>query len=235
MMMVELTAKTMVSASLFKVLPTADFGALVRQAFCTMTSTARTNAASVKSTVRFLGRRECQYVIPANALANEARNVPVSLEILPLPALAITGSSSLRPSKIITASELAVKRGGVETADHGKSIETKAALNCSGKTPHELTFCVDSFIFRELDFTLFEALCDVTGTYRGDDGRRSGRVAQEVCHHNSGQGIRLRLLERGYGFSKFTNRDEREVARAVIILRLARLNSGDCRTRVTGD
>ena len=66
---------------------------------------------------------------------------------------------------------------------------------------------------------LFEALRDVTGTYRGDDGRRSGRVAQEVCHDNSGQGIRLRLLEKRYGFSEFTNRDEREVARAVIIAR----------------
>jgi len=103
-MIVQLTAKTTASTPLFTALSTADFGGLVRHAFCTMTSTARTNAARVKSTVRFLGCKECQYVIPANALANEARKVPVSFDILPLPALEITGSRSLRPSKMITAS-----------------------------------------------------------------------------------------------------------------------------------
>ena len=102
MIIEQLTANTIASASLFRVCSTRVLGFLPLQIFCTITSMARTNAARVKSTVLFLGCDECQYVIPAKALPKDARNVEVSLDILPPPIRLTIGSRALRPLRMMT-------------------------------------------------------------------------------------------------------------------------------------
>lgn len=101
--MLQLTANIMASASRRKIRPTRVFGSLFLQRFCTSTSTARTSAARVKSTVRFCGREQCQYVIPASALMNDAEKVVLSFAIFPRVSLMMIGSRILRPPRMITS------------------------------------------------------------------------------------------------------------------------------------
>src|SRR5437667_5628186 len=95
-MTVQLIANTIESACFFNVRSIGPGAVLALHRFCTTTSMARTKAARVKSTVRFLGRKECQYNIPANALTKEAKKVDVSLDTFPCPILLIIGSSVLQ-------------------------------------------------------------------------------------------------------------------------------------------
>src|ERR1700738_154341 len=137
MIMVQLTANTIVSASFFKRPSPRDVGGLFLHRFCTTTSIARTNAASVKSTVRFFGCEECQYVIPANALANDDRKVTLSLDNRCPLTLFTTGSRTLRPPRMMTVINL---EGRGYTANHGESIEAHASLERAEETSKEFAF-----------------------------------------------------------------------------------------------
>lgn len=102
MIIVQLTANTIVSASFFNRRSARVVGGLFLQKFCTITSIARTNAASVKSTVRFRGREWCQYIIPASELPNDANKVVVIGDILRFDTPRTKGSKAFRPPRIIT-------------------------------------------------------------------------------------------------------------------------------------
>lgn len=102
MIMVQLTANTIASASFFKNPSARVIGGLFLQKFCTITSIARTNAASVKSTVRFRGRDLCQNIIPAKELPKEATKVVAIGDILRFVARSIRGSNTFLPPRIIT-------------------------------------------------------------------------------------------------------------------------------------
>lgn len=102
MIIVQLTANTIASASFFNSPSARVVGGLFLQKFCTITSMARTNAASVKSTVRFRGRDRCQYIIPAKELPNEATNVVAIGDILRFVTRSIRGSNAFLPPRMMT-------------------------------------------------------------------------------------------------------------------------------------
>jgi len=139
MIIVQLTAKTIASASFFSTLSTRVVDCRPRQRLWRTTSIPRTNAARVKSTVLFRGCDECQYVIPANELANAAEKVATSLDT---PVRRRSGSKAFLPPRMITkiSASRALRREKGYTADHCKPVEANASFDCGEETPAEFAF-----------------------------------------------------------------------------------------------
>ena len=205
MIMVQLIAETIVSASRFNSRSALLVGVFPLQELCTTTSMARTSAARVKSTVLFLGREECQNIIPARALPKDARKVIVSFDNFLCDTLLMSDSRAFRPPRIMTLG-LELDQGWGFTANHCEPIKSYTSFHSSHKSMHEFAFRTDGvFILRGFNFTLFQTFANVSRANRGYPRSCCGRIAEEVS--NNKPFVKLDSI-RLYGRKTLTNGDD---------------------------
>jgi hypothetical protein len=156
MIIVQLTAKTIVSASRFITLSTRVVGVLRLHRFCTMTSIARTSAASVKSTVRFRGLQACQYNIPANELVNDDRKVIDGNDSRRPKARLSIVSNAFLPPRIIT--ELAITREMIPQTMANPSKRTPPLMVAIRRLTNSLSVLIESSFFGASTLRCFNRL-----------------------------------------------------------------------------